>query len=57
MHIDQINSRSQHAIMYLDKLRNTDIEYSRKVEIDQFMFFFVSHVMTVVNQCIIRHPL
>jgi len=37
MHIDQIDSRSQHAIMYLDKLRNTDIEYSRKVEIGQFV--------------------
>jgi len=24
--------------MYLDKLRNTDMNYSRKLELDQFMF-------------------
>jgi hypothetical protein len=39
VHINYIYSSSQWAIMYLDKLRNTDIEYSQKLEFDHFMLF------------------
>ncbi len=34
----QFHSRLQRAIMYLDKLIKTDMNYSRKLELDQFMF-------------------
>jgi len=41
VHIHDIYNRSQRFIIYLDKLRNNDIDYSRKVEAYQFMLFML----------------
>jgi len=35
VHIHYKYDKSQYAIMYLDKLRNTHIDHSQKVELDQ----------------------
>ena len=37
--IHYIYSRSECAIMYLGKLRSTDVDYSRKLQLAQFIFF------------------
>jgi hypothetical protein len=37
VYINYIDWRSKRTIMYLDQLKNTDIGYSRKLELDQFM--------------------
>jgi len=39
VHIDYIYSRSQCAIMYLDKLRNTNADCCRNLQLAQFIFF------------------
>ena len=41
VHIHYEYNRSQHAIIYLDKLRNTDISHSQKEELGQFMLFLL----------------
>jgi hypothetical protein len=40
--------------MYLDQLRNTDIDYSRKLELEQVMLC-VGYMMTVANQYVSSH--